>query len=481
MLMPKDCSRKELVRESNSGAIHLTSTQTEMFLTEIEKLRGDYQGIDARVIAFDCKGTWVNVASRFVLSPNRRNRPYHHQRSLDGIKELSLIRDTLHIDQLSDLTSIFENGELSLQGKKIQYRRWMNQKWDSPYAPIFYCLGSGDADWNRWDAFAYSLRGSESGSMREFLQPEGVRRIESKLSSLPTPFESLMDLATDYVGSLWVQDVSSSACMEILAPIDVKFIPPLELDGKLATIHYKIANGYPLSKVSVGYVTSQAARVVARGRVTNQTRIREGQNPTYRSTVKIPSTADNLVLFLSYGGQEVDRQTLSRTVVLGENPRMSACARFDPGLEIFGRGVNPQEKKDLKLFEEAVRSLFTFAGFSCLKPLPSDAVDILAFTDNARELVLIECTTGTPDLHNKLGKLANRRNAFRKMTHPVALVATPAMGDEITAGDRDRAKKDGIVLLLREELARLFDMANRGTTPSSVLSYLRTLSPNPFS
>jgi hypothetical protein len=75
-----------------------------MFVSEIANLRSDYHGIDARILAFEWRGTWVNLASRFVLSPILRKRPYRHQRSLSRIGELSLIADSLPVEKLDDLT-----------------------------------------------------------------------------------------------------------------------------------------------------------------------------------------------------------------------------------------------------------------------------------------------------------------------------------------------------------------------------------------
>ncbi len=460
----------------------MSVSQLDMFLSEIGKLRADYQGIDARIVAFDWNGTWVNLASRFVLSPNLRKRPYRHQRSLSRIGELCLISDTIPVEKLIEITDIFANGHLSLQDKTIQFRRWGNQKWDSPYVPVFSCLNnSGRGNWDRWNVFAYSLRADESGgSMRELLQNDGIRRLESKLSSLPAPFTGIADLSTDFVGQPWVHDILSWNRLEIVAPIQVNFVSSAKLENNRAMILYDVAPGYQISKVSMGYVTSQADRTLTRGRIANRAKVKSGQTDTYQSSVRIPSSTEGLTLILSYRGQEVDRQTTNRTVISGENARITSYAKSDPDLELFHRAIEPQEKKDLSHFEDAVRVLFTFLGFSCMKPMTSDSVDIIAFTDDPQQVLLAECTTGAPDLHDKVGKLANRRNAYRKTTSPVAMIATSLPIDEISAVDQDRARKDGIVVVSRENLIELFTMANQGTTPRNVLGYLSQLLGSPF-
>jgi hypothetical protein len=237
--------------------LNVALSQLEIFVSEIEKLRPDYRGIDVRIIAFAWNGTWVNVASRFVLSPGLARRPYLHHKSVSRISELCLISDALPIEKLSELMEIFSKGELSIQDKTIIYKRRLNQKWDSPYAPFFNCLSpSMNADWNSWDSFAYSLRVSESGSMMELLQMDGVRRIESKLASLPTPFAGMQDLTTDFVGPVWLPNVVGWCFLEILAPIGAKIVPPIELERNRAILRFEVAQGYRLSKVSLGYVMS---------------------------------------------------------------------------------------------------------------------------------------------------------------------------------------------------------------------------------
>ncbi len=186
--------------------------------------------------------------------------------------------------------------------------------------------------------------------MRELMQNDGIRRLESKLSSLPTPFTGIADLATDFPGQLWLQDILSWGGLEILAPIDVNFVSSAELERNRALIHYKVAQGFQISKVSMGYVTTQAERTLSRGRIAKRAKVKGGQADTYRSIVRIPSSAEGLTLILSYRGQEVDRKTINRIVILGENSRIASYAKSDPGFELFYRAIAPQEKKGPQAF-----------------------------------------------------------------------------------------------------------------------------------
>ncbi len=213
-----------------------------MFLAAIAKLRPDYQGIEARIIAYNWGENWVNVSSRFLLSPGLWKTPYIHMKSLANVSELYLFRDTLPIADLDRVLDVFRRGEFSVDGKVILYKKWMNQKWDSAYNPAFYVLKRSDYEsWSGSETFAYAMRGGGGDGMQQFDGNEGLRRIESKLASLRTPFVSLTDFATDFIGPLVVPNVWGYPSAEVSAPIKVRFVSPCQIqDGEA---EYRIEMG----------------------------------------------------------------------------------------------------------------------------------------------------------------------------------------------------------------------------------------------
>ncbi len=443
------------------------------------KLREDYQRIEARIIAYHWKENWVNVASRFILSTGLWKSPYLHAKSLATVSELYLFRDTLPITDLDRVFDVFRKGEFSVDGKVILYKRWANQ-WDSAYSPAFYVLKRSDYEsWVGSETFAYALRGGESG-LQQLTGNEGLRQIESKLASLPTPFVSLTDFATDFVGPLVMPNVWGYPSAEVSAPVKVGFVAPCQVQDGEAQYHLEMGKGYKKSETSIGYAAFSGDRAFSRGRATKLVRVKETpRTQKYRGTIRFPSSAESVTLLLSYRGEEVDRQSLYRTTVAGENTRMAVYEKSDPGFEKFSAGLTSKDRKARGFFEESIRLLFSFLGFSCVKPPTQESVDIVAFTDNPKQILLIECTTETPGLRDKLNKLASRRTAYRKAarTKPLAVIVTPLPRNDISATDQERASRDGLILIGGENLAKMVEMASRGKTIGATFRYLQTLAP----
>ncbi len=451
-----------------------------MFLAAIGKLRGDYQGIEARIIGYNWGETWVNVASRFILSPGLWKTPYLHTKSLAKVSELCLFGDTLPLAELDRVLDVFRKGEFFVDGKMILYKRWMNQKWDTAYSPVFSVLKRSDYEsWVGSETFAYALRGGESG-MQQFAGNEGFRQIESKLASLRTPFVSLTDFATDFVGPLVVPNVWGYPSAEISAPIKVRFVSPCQIQDGEAQYHLEMGKGYKRSQTSIGYAAFSGESAFSRGRTTKLVLAKETpRTQTYRGSIRFPSSAETVTLLLSYRGEEVDRQSLHRTAVSAENLRMAVYEKSDPGFEKFSAGLAPRDRKSRGFFEESIRLLFSFLGFSCIKPPTQDSVDIVAFTDNPQQVLLVECTTETPGLRDKLNKLASRRTLYGKATHtkPIAVIVTPLRRNDIAGIDQERASRDGLILVGEENLMKMVEMANRGKTIGATIRYLQTLAP----
>src|SRR6266581_3566989 len=451
-----------------------------MFLSAIEKLHEDYQSIDARVIAYNWDGNWINVASRFTLSPGKWKTPYLHMNALAKVSELYLYRDTLHITELERVLEIFRNGEFSAESKTILYKRWMNQRWEQGYSPAFYTLKRADDEsWVGSKTFAYALRAGESG-FQQFDANEGLRRVESKLATLPTPFVSLTDFATEFIGPLVVPNVWGYPSAEVSAPIRVRFVQPCQIEDGEAQYHFEMERGYKKSHLSIGFAAFSGGRAYKRGRASKVARVKQTpRKENYVGRIRFPSAAESVTLLLSYRGEEVDRQTLYRPTVAGSNIRMAVYEKTVPGFEKFNDGLASKDTKSRKFFEESIKLLFSFLGFSCVKPSTDDFVDLVAFSEDPEQFLLIECTTEAPGLKNKLDKLASRQIRIRRTTgtRPIALMATSISRDDISSPDRERATRDGIVLLGSENLSEMIDMADRSKTVGATMRYLRGLAP----
>lgn len=451
------------------------------FIRETERIRTDYKAIEARIIAHYWKDTWVNVGSRFVFSTEHTGRVYRPKKWIEKIGEMCLIEKTEPLDQFDRFMDVFRTGELTIDGKTIIYKRWTNQDWGSPYWSNFYRLRRSDQEeWSTSRIFAYTLRGGDSySSDRE--RNEIRSGLESKLSSsVRTPFVSFTDFARDFLGPFWSVDVWGNPFAELLAPIDVSFAKMCELQDTKATFRCDVGPGYLPSEIRVGYATFLGEKALQRGRVKIVGPEGDKDTRTFSGTVGVSREAERVVLLLVYRDEEVDRLTLHRGAVQGNNPRMLLHARDDPQFEKFDAGIAARDRKGQDLFERSILLLFHFLGFSTVSPSPGEAVDVMAFTEDPTRLLLIECTTGAPGPRDKVGKLAARRTAYKRkaaFTAPVAILATSLEKEDIGPSDLERASQEGIIILAAENIRTLVSMANQGKATGAVMYYLRGLAP----
>jgi len=469
-------------------------TEGDKFLEAIKNVREDYTLIDARVVAYHVAqdlpagDNWVNLASRFTLSTEQQRGPIRKIESTK-IPGLCAHHEFLPIQDLEKVLGIFTGGELSLGGRRILYKRWSN-KWDSAYSAFFRRLTREQSfRLTGLDAQLFMLSGGES-YMQTVVGYEPRSQLEARLPSLKTPFSSLQDLATDFIGSAPWADPWSSSAAEVVAPVAIRFSQGSVIGGQLE-FQLSIQGGHSATAVEIGTIFSTGTKALRRGKIVARKLKKVSHKPdVLAGSLEIPRSVETVLLLVSYRGEEVDRLQVFRGAVSGVNPRMAAQEVVDPGLKTFsqglaGEGTGEQKKVRGKGFERSVLLLFHFLGFSCISTFPetTDSADVLAFTGVPGELVLIECTTDAPDLRNKIGKLSTRKRHYDRNNPPlrvIPVVATSLAKEYVSPVDLERARKEGVTVLTASELQELTRVANRGDTPPTVLEYFRSIAPSPF-
>jgi len=431
---------------------------------------------------------WVNLASRFTLLAEQQRVPIRKIESTK-IPELCVRQEFLPIQDLKKVLSVFTEGELALGGRRILYKRWANS-WGSAYSPFFQRLTREQSFRSKGlDAQVFVLSGSEN-YMQNVVGYQRQSQLEARLPSLRTPFSSLQDLATDFIGSVPWADPWSTSGAEIVAPVAIRFSQALVTSGQLE-FQLSIEGGHSTTAVEIGHIFSTGTKALRRGRIAANKLKKVSQKPdVLAGTLELPRSVETVLLLLSYRGEEVDRLQVFRGAVSGVNPRMAAQEVVDPELKAFsqglaGEGTGEQKKVRGKGFERSVLLLFHFLGFSCVSTFPetTDSADVLAFTGVPGELVLIECTTDAPDLRNKIGKLSTRKRYYDQRQPPlnvIPVVVTSLSKEYVSPVDLERARKEGVTVLTASELQELMRVANRGETSATVLEYFRRIAPSPF-
>ncbi len=110
---------------------------------------------------------------------------------------------------------------------------------------------------------------------------------------------------------------------------------------------------------------------------------------------------------------------------------------------------------------------------------------MLAHAPGQGVMVAIECTTGPLQAGGgKLGKFVARVAALRAaLTEPhgtsvLAVMATALSRDHVAPADRAAAEANGVIVLDREDLAALADLALEPGAAGAVLEFLRDRAPD---
>ncbi len=99
--------------------------------------------------------------------------------------------------------------------------------------------------------------------------------------------------------------------------------------------------------------------------------------------------------------------------------------------------------------------------------------DIIAFPDEGNWFLVVECTESNIDANNKLSKLAMRTKKIHiKGLKPYPVLITMLDRKMINSTDLDKAAKEQIVIVAREELQHLIRMTIEEIKPSKIQNYL---------
>jgi hypothetical protein len=168
--------------------------------------------------------------------------------------------------------------------------------------------------------------------------------------------------------------------------------------------------------------------------------------------------AERALVILNLGQTFVQRQWFGHPAK-SPNERLLAAQCFDQELKQIRHclfdGSQPEK------FELAVAALAFLRGYSPAVQLETDSPDILLTTPGG-QLVLVECTLQTRDVHSKVGKLVDRRHAITdalaaaKLSRPVlAILVTRQQRDQIAMSD-DEFRSRRVCLVTRHELEEHF-------------------------
>ena len=152
----------------------------------------------------------------------------------------------------------------------------------------------------------------------------------------------------------------------------------------------------------------------------------------------------------------------------------------DPGLTMLREAIeDDQSEAKAKRFETVAARLFHLLGFN-VDPLVGDSrlsefVDAIAIDDPGEMCLAIECSIGPINSKGKLGKVIARAHEIGEAMESLRVLpvmATRLRRSAIGASDIEAASKDGVVVLAREDLQQLVQMAESGISNAETVAFL---------
>ena len=299
----------------------------------------------------------------------------------------------------------------------------------------------------------------------------------------PNAYNGLPDLVRRFFSrprglAVW----STSSVVELIAPLAVRFEPEAATASSEAIkVGLKAADQIYVEKATIAWTAGAAGQPPRHG----SRELRECKWTRERSALRaeldipIEKGDSTATLFILIGDRCVDRVAVPLAEA-GSNIRIKAHNTADPGLKRFREHLYPARPKKAKEFEVAIGLLFFFLGFH-VDPLAAqkglgDAADHLAHAPGSSVILVIECTVGSIDAGGKVGKLIARSQRMGRElsdSEVIPVIATAARRGELADVEVEKAERNDVALLCREDLNELWSAAQAGERSTEVIQRLQ--------
>lgn len=281
------------------------------------------------------------------------------------------------------------------------------------------------------------------------------------------PFDNINELTQHYAIGIINADVTK---LEVIASNVIQVYAASIVKDEAATLGLWMAKNLTKSKAHLGYRVIQNGNVFQRASIPGeQLSWHEDEYSSIGTTSMNVPIGSVIQLFACYDGLAHQMGWRIDPSVF-QNPRSSVLSMIDPTGQLIRNYLLPElppKGKAADDFEAAISWCFWGLGFSPanfgLNAKTRDAYDVVAMSPNGG-FVIVECTLGLLRADSKLSKLAARVASLRdlldksNMTHlPILPIIISAMTFDQLKADISQAEENGILVLTREDIEKIFD------------------------
>ena len=443
---------------------------------------GFWRSVDLRVCAIRSGRRWMNLITRGFLD----HRPPRSVPRFSPV-ERRQFRAWQVVRPVADLPAVvlgIANGMMKLRPRYVRYVGQSGQsETDIGYSFNELAGSYRTAAYDLWSC--HSLVGYGS-TIFDVVRQAGHDpfELDGMIRSGSNAYDGLPDLVRRFCArprGLKIQGTMS--VVELIAPLAVRFDPErVSSSADRVTVTVRAAADVFVANAdfiwTAGRTTGEPVRHGS-AKLAEPEWAHEGDALRTALDIPVQNGDSTATAFIVIGDRCVDRVSVPLAST-ASSIRIKAQEALDPGLERFLKWLRPSGKAKSQQFEAAVGLLFFFLGFH-VHPLSGhtrrgDTVDHLAHAPGSSVLLAVECTVGSLDSGGKVGKLIARSEDLRARlpdTEVIAVLATARQREALSKAEVEKAERDDVVLLAREELQDLWNAAQTGETSVQVLHRFR--------
>ena len=433
---------------------------------------GFWKSIDLRFCAVRRGRRWENLVSRGLLDHRvPRSVPTFPPVDRQYFRAWQVVRP---IVDLPAVVRGIVSGTVKLRPRSVGYISPTSQ-----FAPAMkYVFSELAASYRRveYDLWACHALVGQGSSTWEVVSEAGhdALEVDSMIRGGLNPYDGFSDLVRKFcVRPRGLEVGNKTTVIELIAPIAVRFDPEkVTSSPEHVTVALRAAADIFVAKAELTWSIGTIGKPFRHGSIKLCERKWADEKGILHSQLDIPIRKDETTatFFVLVGDRCADRVSVP-LIEAGSNIRMRTHNVLDPGLHRFLEKLRPEAWRKAKEFEDAVGLLFFFFGFHVdslhAQQGLGNAVDHLAHDPGSSTILAIECTVGPADGNGKLGKLIARSENMRSKlpdSKVIAVLTTARPRAELSKVEIEKAKRDDVVLLAREDLDGLWTAAQAGET-----------------
>lgn len=444
-----------------------------------------WKSIDVRVICIRLDKEWINLGTTIILK-SEDTQEITSTEQLTKTEDFMALNGILSIKEIDHLLENLSNGVLVMNNFEIYYGR----KKETEIRPTTHLrfqtqYRTRHLSFPNIDFTSYLLLGTGE-TIGVLMQNRKFEDLDWRLRALDTPYDGLDELAKSFLFHPLAKDRSLSFIW-VLAPLNMRFRDD-----------YKISKGkLEISVNAFGWRRMKETKICTIQYLLNGNTYRgyhyfnhsewSMKEKLHVLEYKLPiEKCRKGRIFLIVKNVMIDELTFNNPKVFLQNERSLIHGHFDEGLTTLKKYLNGQGKEPARDFEIGVGWLLYLCGFNTisygLSSQLQGEIDIVAFSSSHNYLMCVECTLERPDVKDKLSKLSLKS---KKLENRLALdnyrilrlIFTRLKEDEIPISEKEKAEKEGIIIVSEREIEELIEISTGPEPLAKSISYLVTLTP----